>query len=140
MEKTDIFNFREHLLTFIHTFGEIASIIVAGWMLGHILVWLSKLAINAITLRGVVGIRRVGQLLCPTVVINYDYGKLTRAAKRRQQEEKERFQEELNTLQSEEGSTTTLSHFPTTDQEAEDSTSPIGQVGATCPEGGTNFI
>ena len=63
--------------TFLHTFGEITSIIIAIWIIIQMIIGISKLAINAINLRGVVGLRRVGQLLCPTVIINYDYGKLT---------------------------------------------------------------
>ena len=79
-EKTNIFNFRQHMRTFLHTFGEITSIIITIWILIQLLMGISKLAINAINVRGVLGLRRIGQLLCPTLVINYDYGKLTRAA------------------------------------------------------------
>ena len=118
--------------TFVHTFGEITSTIIAIWMIIQMIIGISKLAINAINLRGVVGLRRIGQLLCPTLVINYDYGKHTRAAQRKQQEEKAEFQEELKTWTEEEGSSTTLHKCPTTSSKGEaESTSTTGQVGAT---------
>ena len=118
-EKTNIFNFHQHMRTFLHTFGEITSIIIASLIMIQMVIGISKLAINAINLRGVVGLRRIGQLLCPTLVINYDYGKLTRATKRKQQEEKAEFQEELKTWKAEEGSSTTLDQFPTTSSKGE---------------------
>ena len=105
-EETTIFNFGQHLKTYLHTIGETTSIMIAIWMIIQMIIGLSKLAINAINLRGVTGLRRIGQLLCPTVIINYDYGKLTRAARRRQQEGKKEPKEESRSETPEDGPTT----------------------------------
>ena len=105
-KETTTFSFGQHMRTYLHTIGETTSIMIAIWMIIQMIIGLSKLAINAINLRGVAGLQRIEQHLCPTVIINFDYGKLMRAAKKKQQEERKEPHEESRSGKPEDGSTT----------------------------------
>ena len=76
-----ILNIRQRLLTFLHTFGEAAAACIAVYVICQLLYGIIGCGINIFNLRGVPSLRLLGHLLCPTWVVNYDYGQLTRATR-----------------------------------------------------------
>ena len=97
-QPTNLFNLRSRILTFLHNFGDAASILVAVFVIGSIFKYLVDLIISCVTLRHVVGRRRWWQPLIPLKwVVSYDYGQASRAARQEQKrEQKERETEFLN--------------------------------------------
>ena len=101
IQRTNIFNFRQRILNFLHKFGETAAIFISIWILAQAAYWIAGLVINFINLREVRGIRKILQLLCPVWLVNYDYGQMAAGARRRQQEEQLQRQEEMRDLTEE---------------------------------------
>ena len=101
IQQTNIFNFRQRILDFLHKFGENASIIISLWILAQAVYWIAGLIVNFINLQEVRGIRKILQLLCPVWLVNYDYGQMAAGARRRQQEEQLQRQEEMRDLTTE---------------------------------------
>ena len=54
--------------------------------------------INVINQREVKGLRKICQLFWPILLVNYDYGRMARGARQRQQEEQLQRQEEMRDL------------------------------------------
>ena len=98
LKQPSIFNFRQRILNFLHTFGEAAATLIALWMLSQGLIWVIGMIINIINLREVRGLRKICQLFCPIWLVNYDYGRMARGARQRQQEEQLQRQEEMRDL------------------------------------------
>ena len=98
LKQPSIFHFRQRILNFLHTFGEAAATLIALWMLGQGLIWVISMIINIINLKEVKGIRKICQLFWPILLVNYDYGRMARGARQRQQEEQLQRQEEMRDL------------------------------------------
>merc|ERR1712212_1066035 len=102
-QPTNLFNLRSRILTFLHNFGDAASILVAVFVIGSIFKYLVDLIISCVTLRHVVGRRRWWQPLVPLKwIVSYDYGQASRAARREQQREQQERETEFRNLREQE--------------------------------------